>query len=97
MRRSFRLPSAREGRCRPRDPDATGHPEPGARGSRRAALADGEPERLGGVVGGDGDRAGNGTILNEDAAPAVTVADATASEGESMTFTVTLDKAVSGG
>ncbi len=39
-----------------------------------------------------------GTITNDDGAlPAVTVADASAAEGDSMTFTVTLDKAVSGG
>ena len=38
-----------------------------------------------------------GTILDDDAAPAVTVGDASADEGGSMTFTVTLDKAVEGG
>ena len=39
-----------------------------------------------------------GTIRNDDAAPpAVTIADAWASEGDGITFTVTLDKAVSGG
>ena len=39
-----------------------------------------------------------GTILNDDPAPpAVTIADASADEGDSITFTVTLDKAVSGG
>ena len=37
-----------------------------------------------------------GTILNDDA-PAVTIADASSSEGDAITFTVTLDKAVSGG
>ena len=39
---------------------------------------------------------GTGTITNDDAAT-VTVNDASASEGESMTFTVTLSKAVQGG
>ena len=39
---------------------------------------------------------GTGTILNDDSAPALTIADASAAEGDSMTFTVTLDKAVSG-
>ena len=39
-----------------------------------------------------------GTILDDDEpAPALTIADATAAEGTSLTFTVTLDKAVSGG
>ena len=44
-----------------------------------------------------------GTITDDDGeeeggtAPAVTVADASAAEGDSITFTVTLDKAVSGG
>ena len=39
-----------------------------------------------------------GTITNDDGAlPAVTIADGSAAEGDSMTFTVTLDKAVSGG
>ena len=39
-----------------------------------------------------------GTITNDDGAvAAVTVADASADEGEAITFTVTLDKAVSGG
>ena len=39
-----------------------------------------------------------GTITNDDGAlAAVTIGDASASEGDSMTFTVTLDKAVSGG
>ena len=39
---------------------------------------------------------GTGTINNDDSA-AVTINNASASEGESMTFTVTLDKAVQGG
>ena len=39
---------------------------------------------------------GTGTINNDDSA-AVTVNDASASEGDSMTFTVTLDQAVQGG
>ena len=39
---------------------------------------------------------GTGTINNDDSA-AVTINDANADEGESMTFTVTLDKAVQGG
>ena len=39
-----------------------------------------------------------GTITNDDGAlPAVTIADASAAEGDSLTFTVTLDKSVSGG
>ena len=38
-----------------------------------------------------------GTITDSAATPAVTIADATAIEGEQITFTVTLDKAVSGG
>ena len=38
-----------------------------------------------------------GTITNDDVAPAVTIADASAAEGDAITFTVTLDKAVSGG
>ena len=39
-----------------------------------------------------------GTITNDDGAlAAVTIGDASASEGDSLTFTVTLDKAVSGG
>ncbi len=39
-----------------------------------------------------------GTIINDDGAvPAVTIEDASAAEGDSITFTVTLDKAVSGG
>ena len=38
-----------------------------------------------------------GLIFDDDGAPAVTIADASASEGESMTFTVTLDKPVWGG
>ena len=37
-----------------------------------------------------------GTITDDDA-PAVTIADASAEEGDSLTFTVRLDKAVSGG
>ena len=40
---------------------------------------------------------GTGTINNDDAAVTVTVDDANADEGGSMTFTVTLDKAVQGG
>ena len=39
---------------------------------------------------------GTGTINNDDSA-AVTINDASADEGDSMTFTVTLDKAVQGG
>ena len=39
---------------------------------------------------------GTGTIANDDSA-AVTVNDASASEGDAITFTVTLDKAVAGG
>ena len=39
---------------------------------------------------------GTGTITNDDSA-ALTVNDASASEGDGMTFTVTLDKAVQGG
>ena len=38
-----------------------------------------------------------GTITNDDTAPAVTIADAKADEGDAISFTVTLDKAVSGG
>ena len=38
-----------------------------------------------------------GTIANDDGSAAVTIADASASEGDSITFTVTLDKAVQGG
>ena len=38
-----------------------------------------------------------GTITNDDGSAAVTIADASAEEGETITFTVTLDKAVSGG
>ena len=38
-----------------------------------------------------------GTITNDDSHPTVTIADASASEGNSITFTVTLDKAVSDG
>ena len=39
---------------------------------------------------------GTGTINNDDSA-AVTINDASADEGDSMTFTITLDKAVQGG
>ncbi len=39
---------------------------------------------------------GTGTITNDDSA-AVTIADASASEGDTLSFTVTLDKAVAGG
>ena len=46
------------------------------------------PVRLGGR--------GTGTIIDDDSAT-VTVADASADEGDAMTFTVTLDKAVQGG
>ena len=38
-----------------------------------------------------------GTITNDDAAPGVTVAAATTTEGKKLTFTVTLDRAVPGG
>ena len=38
-----------------------------------------------------------GTIVDNDPAPAVTIADASATEGDEITFTVTLDAAVSGG
>ena len=38
-----------------------------------------------------------GTITNDDGSAAVTIADASADEGETITFTVTLDKAVAGG
>ena len=38
-----------------------------------------------------------GTITNDDGSAAVTIGDASAEEGETITFTVTLDKAVSGG
>ena len=38
-----------------------------------------------------------GTITNDDGAAAVTVGDASAEEGDALTFTVTLDKAVDGG
>ena len=38
-----------------------------------------------------------GTIRDDDGAPAVTIADAEAQEGSAIAFTVTLDKAVSGG
>ena len=38
-----------------------------------------------------------GTITNDDGEAALTIADASAEEGDSITFTVTLDKAVSGG
>ena len=40
---------------------------------------------------------GTGTITNDDGSAAVTVADESAAEGDSITFTVTLDKAVAGG
>ncbi len=42
---------------------------------------------------------GTGTIVNDDVAPvvSVTINNASASEGDPMTFTVTLDNAVSGG
>ena len=40
---------------------------------------------------------GTGTINDDESAAAVTVSDANADEGNSMTFTVTLDKAVQGG
>ena len=38
-----------------------------------------------------------GTIRNDDIAPALTIGDASADEGDGITFTVTLDKAVSDG
>ena len=38
-----------------------------------------------------------GTITNDDGGAAVSIGDASAEEGETITFTVTLDKAVSGG
>ena len=38
-----------------------------------------------------------GTITNDDGSAAVTVGDASANEGDSISFTVTLDKAVDGG
>ncbi len=38
-----------------------------------------------------------GTITNDDGEAALTIADASAEEGDSITFTVTLDKAVQGG
>ena len=38
-----------------------------------------------------------GTILDDDDTPALALADASASEGDSLTFTVTLDDAVPGG
>ncbi|MDE2904879.1 MAG: hypothetical protein OXQ28_02225, partial [Acidobacteriota bacterium] len=38
-----------------------------------------------------------GTITNDDGSAAVTIEDASADEGEQITFTVTLDKAVAGG
>ena len=38
-----------------------------------------------------------GTIEDDDGGPAVTIADASADEGQSIAFTVTLDKAVPGG
>ncbi len=37
------------------------------------------------------------TLADDDAVPAVTIADASAAEGDSITFTVTLDKAVEDG
>ena len=40
---------------------------------------------------------GTGTITNDDGSAEVTIEDASAAEGETITFTVTLDKAVSGG
>ena len=40
---------------------------------------------------------GTGTITNDDGSAAVTVNDASANEGDALTFTVTLDKAVGGG
>ena len=40
---------------------------------------------------------GTGTINNDDGTAVVTINDAEADEGDSMTFTVTLDKAVQGG
>ena len=40
---------------------------------------------------------GTGSIYNDDGGATVTVDDANADEGKSMTFTVTLDKAVQGG
>ena len=40
---------------------------------------------------------GTGTINNDDGSAAVTVNDASASEGDALSFTVTLDKAVAGG
>ncbi len=38
-----------------------------------------------------------GTITNDDGSAAVTIANASAEEGDALTFTVTLDKAVAGG
>ncbi len=38
-----------------------------------------------------------GTITNDDGSAAVTIEDASANEGDAITFTVTLDKAVQGG
>ncbi len=40
---------------------------------------------------------GTGTITDDDGSAAVTVGDASAAEGDALTFTVTLDKAVQGG
>ena len=40
---------------------------------------------------------GTGTITNDDGSAAVTVNDASAAEGDALSFTVTLDKAVAGG
>ena len=40
---------------------------------------------------------GTGTITDDDGSAAVTVGDASAAEGDTLTFTVTLDKAVQGG
>ena len=40
---------------------------------------------------------GTGTITNDDGSAAVTVGDASANEGDALSFTVTLDKAVEGG
>ena len=40
---------------------------------------------------------GTGTITDDDVGPKVTVANASASEGDAITFTITLDQAVSGG
>ena len=40
---------------------------------------------------------GTGTIKNDDGSAGVTIADASAAEGDALSFTVTLDKAVEGG